>query len=89
MKPTHAPDWRESAACAGVDTEMFYAHEEANNPGKRDRLARHAIALCHTCTVRVDCLDAALNEPGKQHGIRGGTYAKARTRMVLIGEPAA
>ena len=80
-------NWRESAACIGLDTEMFYAHEAHASPGKRRASARYAINVCRTCDVAAQCLDAALAEPGPQHGIRGGTYAKERTRMVLAGRP--
>ena len=80
--------WREKAACAGLDTEMFYAHEEARNASHRGRIARDALTVCRACDVRPQCLDAALREPGPQHGIRAGTYAKDRTRMVLRGETA-
>ena len=78
--------WREKAACIGLDTEMFYAHEGHPNPRKRSASASHALAVCRACDVRPQCLDAALTEPGPQHGIRGGTYAKDRTRMVLRGK---
>lgn len=77
--------WRNAAACSGLDTEIFYAHEGHANPRVRDGAARHAFAICRACDVRPQCLEAALTEPGPQHGIRGGTYAKDRTRMVLIG----
>ena len=81
-------DWHAQAACRGVATETFYAHEDARNRSHRERLARTAIKICRGCPVATECLDAALTEPGPQHGIRAGTYAKTRTRMVLSGRAA-
>ena len=88
-------DWTDHAACRGMDTEIFYRHEDHANPtsthqsrstawkaASQHRAAAEAMATCHGCKVRRICLDAALREPGTQHGIRGGTYAKERTALV-------
>lgn len=75
-------DWTDHAACRGMDTEIFYRHEDHANLTSKHRAAAEAMATCHGCKVRRICLDAALREPGTQHGIRGGTYAKERTALV-------
>lgn len=75
--------WRDQANCLDVDTDVFYRHEEARTPNLREKAAREAFTLCGACEVSTSCLDAALAEPGSQHGIRGNTWASARTAMVL------
>lgn len=77
--------WRDQAACYGVDTEVFYAHEAAKNPQHRDRTARIAFNICDACPVRTACLEDALTDD-TQHGIRGGTYAKTRVQMIALGK---
>lgn len=74
--------WRDHAACLGLDTDLFYRHERTTGAPAR-RAAEPALAICDACPVRADCLQAALDEPGPQHGIRGGLRAKERTAMVL------
>jgi WhiB family transcriptional regulator, redox-sensing transcriptional regulator len=64
--------WARSAACAGLDPELFFP--------QRGEPADVAIAVCAACPVRQECLDHAL-EHGEHHGIWGGTSAKERRRM--------
>lgn len=86
---TRVDHWTERAACRGIDTEIFYAHETATNATQAALAAAPAIAICRVCTVTNLCLDEALKEPGKQHGIRGGVHAKERTHMIQTARKAA
>jgi WhiB family redox-sensing transcriptional regulator len=43
--------WRSDAACRGHDVAMFFP--ERNAP------TEPALAICATCPVRAECLDAA------------------------------
>lgn len=67
-------DWRGSALCAQVDTEIFFLDKgDPPAPAKR---------ICAACPVRVDCLTEALdrNEP---YGIWGGLAPRERQRLRL------
>jgi hypothetical protein len=54
IKTTHAagPTWQASAACAGADTEAFYADDAPTQ--------RTAQAVCRNCPARTACLTDAL-----------------------------
>ena len=62
-------EWRRFAACAGVETELFFpAGDVAPEPVAQ---AEHAKAICRDCPVQAQCLEHAMaaNEP---FGIWGG-----------------
>ena len=65
--------WRQSAACRGVDPEIFYPASEEE--------AVVAKAVCASCAVREACLEFALasREPD---GVWGGATEKDRRRML-------
>lgn len=67
--------WRAAAACAGIDTEIFYP-EPSNTETKAP-----AKAVCARCLVRVECLVEALATK-ESFGIRGGLTARERRTMV-------
>jgi hypothetical protein len=70
-----APGWRHRAACADMDTEVFY-------PGKGNTVSLEALAACIACPVRADCLLTALStRPYWDLGVWAGT--SARDRAVL------
>ncbi len=75
MRTTEQPrdDWRDWADCAQVDPEMWFP--EPNEQAQR------AIAVCHSCRVRVECLADALTA-GTADGVWGGVPAKARLRLL-------
>lgn len=86
-----ATSWRESAACAGADTELFFP-VGFTGPAAAD--IRAARALCERCPVRVCCLSYALDS-GQAAGIWGGCDENERRlmrqqprRSVLAGRPA-
>lgn len=72
--------WSKSAACAGMDTEIFFPS------GSGARNNRLALAICRTCPVRDSRLDAALDEEKHAaygvYGIRGGLTAEERRQII-------
>ncbi len=71
-------DWRLDAACAGVDSELFFP-ETGQIPQ-----AAQAKAVCAGCAVRGPCLEAALRGPQARDdhtGIFAGTTARERVRL--------
>lgn len=69
-------EWRDKAACRGMDTDLFYPTGRGFLP---DDAAKEA---CGRCEVRQECLDDALaTTPWLDQGIRGGLPEKARVRM--------
>jgi WhiB family redox-sensing transcriptional regulator len=80
--PTEAPDWT-SAACLGVDGEIFFASEETRGSKRRQARIDRAMELCGRCPVRAECLDFALanDDPGRPYGIWGGTTGAERERL--------
>ena len=66
-------DWRDRAACLGMDGELFF-------PGKEDGSNTDNAAakeVCEGCPVRHDCLEYAL-EAREKYGIWGGTSERER-----------
>lgn len=62
-------DWRDRAACAGIDTNEFFPE----NTGRRDHWV---IGLCiEDCPVRRECAQDAF--PDDLRGIRGGVLVPA------------
>ena len=65
--------WRQSAACRGVDPEIFYpASEEEADVAK---------SICAQCHVRQPCLEYALANR-ERDGVWGGATEKERRRIV-------
>jgi WhiB family redox-sensing transcriptional regulator len=73
-------DWQLEAACAGLDTSIFYQADNERGASVRRREAR-AKAICATCPVIDICLRTALrnNEP---FGVWGGMSPDERARLV-------
>jgi len=66
-----AANWREHAACIGLDVDDFYATVGASvEPARR---------ICNGCPVRRACLDEAINR-GEPHGLWGGMTPGQRHR---------
>jgi hypothetical protein len=59
--------WIEHRACAGLDVNLFF-----------DRNPHKALAVCHRCPVRTECLAATLDV---EHGVTGGVTAPTREKM--------
>lgn len=64
--------WRNQAACAGMNPDLFYP--------ERGATLAHAKAVCAGCPVAADCLDHALTN-GERHGIWGGKSEQERGRI--------
>lgn len=65
-------DWREQAACRGMETAIFFP-TRGDNAG-----VAQARSICAGCPVRRQCLDNALADTGDRYGIRGGLTARER-----------
>jgi hypothetical protein len=72
--------WRESAACRGVDPEVFYP--VGTGPRLAEELAA-AKAVCAGCPVRAVCLAdvMAIEDPGLRWGVVGGLAPAERARV--------
>lgn len=77
-------DWRDYAACAGMDPEMWFAMYLA-----RGRLAPktlRALEICRSCPVKADCLADALALASAMNyavpGVWGGTIEAERMKMI-------
>jgi WhiB family redox-sensing transcriptional regulator len=73
--------WQERAACKGPQAVVFFP---PTHPERKDeKLSREtrAKAICHTCVVRAECLEYAIQirEP---HGIWGGLNETERKQVV-------
>lgn len=68
--PMANQDWRDQAACRGMDTKEFYP--------ARGTYARVSIAVttCGVCEVSGECLEFALRF--NENGVWGGTSARER-----------
>jgi WhiB family transcriptional regulator, redox-sensing transcriptional regulator len=67
-------DWRQNAACIGVDPEMFFPIGEVSVADRQ--LIAAAKALCARCPSRAHCLDFALKQ--RCDGVYGGLTARER-----------
>jgi hypothetical protein len=65
--------WHVKAACLDEDRERFFSDNQTD--------IKWALNMCAGCPVKNACLKDSLDY-GDQHGIRGGTTAKARARMM-------
>jgi WhiB family transcriptional regulator, redox-sensing transcriptional regulator len=72
---SHLSEWVMSAACRGVNPDLFFA-DNGNFNGKK---TRKAIETCEGCPVILPCLEWAL-ETGDQHAILGGMTPSQRQR---------
>lgn len=65
--------WRQSAACRGVDPEIFYPASEEE--------AEVAKTVCAACPVREACLEFALASR-ERDGVWGGATERDRRRLL-------
>jgi WhiB family redox-sensing transcriptional regulator len=72
-------EWQLDAACAGLDTSLFYQADNERGASVRKREMK-AKAICAQCPVRRECLKDALanHEP---FGVWGGLNADERFRL--------
>ena len=74
-------EWRERAVCRGMEKDLFF----------NSRATNYVRTVCWRCPVRLDCLEAALEEErfGPAFGVRGGMdpderKIEARRRGVVL-----
>ncbi|MEY4173413.1 MAG: hypothetical protein RI900_578 [Actinomycetota bacterium] len=65
--------WRQLGACRGLEPGIFYPDD--------DDEALEAKSVCAECSVRVACLEYALNQREKA-GVWGGATERERRRMI-------
>jgi WhiB family transcriptional regulator, redox-sensing transcriptional regulator len=66
--------WLEKGACRGLEPHVFYPDTEEDD-------APEAKAICAECSVRVACLEYALQFREKQ-GVWGGATERERRRII-------
>lgn len=73
-RPTYAAseEWRDEAACAGLDTNIFFPVTEAE--------AAQAKSVCASCPVREECLEWAISTR-QGDGVWGGLTEDERRRL--------
>jgi WhiB family redox-sensing transcriptional regulator len=74
-----AANWRQLAACRGMDVEIFYAPEEIRALRAKREALRTATRVCRSCPVIHDCRVWALDAP-ELYGVWGGLSAAERAR---------
>jgi WhiB family redox-sensing transcriptional regulator len=72
------PDWRDSAACAHEDLNLFFPVSTVGAVARQQVEA--AKAVCAGCPVRQDCLEWSL-DVGPEFGIFGGCTEQERRRL--------
>jgi WhiB family transcriptional regulator, redox-sensing transcriptional regulator len=73
-KQVSPPDfWQETAACYGLDPEIFFPTTEEE--------AGLALSYCGLCGVREKCLAWAIQN-GERYGVWGGTTEQHRRRLI-------
>jgi WhiB family redox-sensing transcriptional regulator len=68
------PAWREDAACAGLENDLFFP------AGEEESLAATAKAVCAACPVQEQCLQYAL-ATNQTEGVWGGMTGPERRRL--------
>jgi WhiB family redox-sensing transcriptional regulator len=73
-------NWRERAACKGVDTIVFFAHSEGDQKDYTQAKSKVDVTkrdYCLICLVQQQCLDHAITN-NERHGIWGGMDEQER-----------
>jgi hypothetical protein len=66
-------EWRLDAMCRGMDVNLFFPEQGV------DVRQIHAIKeICESCSVKVECLESALNTEMDLYGFYGGKSARQR-----------
>jgi WhiB family redox-sensing transcriptional regulator len=74
--------WRDDAACAGRDPELFYALGTGPHISTQVRQAKQ---ICAGCPVRQQCLAdvMATEDPAQRWGVTGGLSAAERSALFV------
>lgn len=70
--PSGGGDWRDRAACAGMDLALWFPNETGNS-----NAAFEARKICRACDVQTECLQYAM-DTRQAHGIWGGLSERQR-----------
>jgi WhiB family redox-sensing transcriptional regulator len=86
VRSHHAPDtlprpphWKDRAACAGVDTSVFFPVSRDGVPARIE--AEYAKSFCAECPVRATCLSHALVHR-EDFGVWGGLDEGERAALI-------
>ncbi|AWK76202.1 transcriptional regulator (plasmid) [Rhodococcus oxybenzonivorans] len=71
-------DWREDAACRGVESSVFFSPDGERGTARARRQSRGK-QICEGCPVLVQCRDHALST-GEPYGVWGGMTETDRRR---------
>lgn len=74
LVPYLPQEWKQHAACKGVDVSLFYMDRGDHSTLKMIR------AMCETCPVQTECLNYSI-DMGEKHGIWGGKTEKQRRKI--------
>ena len=79
-EPVRGEHWQARAACAGMDTEIFYP---VGTTGTKGIPANYgpARAICAACPVRTECIEDAITH-GDAWGVRGGLSPDQLARVI-------
>jgi WhiB family redox-sensing transcriptional regulator len=73
--------WHTRAACRGPQAEVFFPPSGSERKDERLEREREAKKICRSCSVRVACLDYAI-EIREPHGIWGGMNEVERRDLI-------
>lgn len=62
--------WRDSALCAEISSEYFFADDSHN--------VKTAKSICAKCPVKIECREYAMNNLDLKYGVFGGLTARDR-----------
>ena len=71
-------NWRERAACRGINPDLFFPAGERDELSAEDTL--RAKAVCASCSVQDECLIYAISNH-VDHGVFGGFTEQERVRV--------
>ena len=77
-EPVRGEHWQARAACAGMETEIFYPVGNARTLPPNYGPAR---AICATCAVRAECIEDAITHED-MWGVRGGLSPEQLTAII-------
>lgn len=77
------PEWRDRAACSGLNTTWFIPHPDGK--GKKDQAMRRANLkrakyLCEGCPVKKECLEFSISFDYHIIGVWGGLTEEQRRK---------
>ena len=76
-------NWARSAACVGVNPEVFYPKTTGGGSIRSREAVNRAKTICASCPVRKECLEDALTGeiPSYRFGVWGGLTPQERAKV--------